>query len=569
MWKTPLALLNKRTQTQKTSALFRFSEERDLIISEVSRRVYKEYLSMARQREDAALEYVLNDAAFKELSRLANEQGPEEEIRSRGWWLRMSKSLSETSEQSRRETLKALIDAYTEDIAGQFNPSVYQLATRALPVGLGVLFKAQDLQDLPGALPQADQILKQLRNLDDRLVFQGEIDTLQELSEKGTLLFVPTHSSNMDSILLGYSLYATGLPPVTYGAGKNLFSNPMTSFFMHNLGAYKVDRRIRHGLYMNILKTYSQVLLERGYHSLFFPGGTRCRSNVVEQRLKLGLLGTSVQAYTRALIQKRKEHKIFICPITINYNLVLEAESLIRDHLRQEGGSRYFLEQDEFDQLSTIARFVMNTMRMDSTTILRFGQPMDPFGNRVELDAQSYDTHGRRVDPVDYVRSARTGEVCEDIYRDREYTAYAGAQIAKQFKRNTVIMPTQLVSHVLLAFVRERFPHWDMYRLLRMGGEEVISWEDLRQGCAALIEELKKLEQQDKLFLAPMIKSERPAKIAEEGIDYLRMFHIPEAVDFHPEGIRLDRLDLLHFYANRLAGYGIDDKKWLRASRKI
>ena len=569
MWKTPLALLNKRTQTQKTSALFRFSEERDLIISEVSRRVYKEYLSMARQREDAALEYVLNDAAFKELSRLANEQGPEEEIRSRGWGLRMSKSLSETSEQSRRETLKALIDAYTEDIAGQFNPSVYQLATRALPVGLGVLFKAQDLQDLPGALPQADQILKQLRNLDDRLVFQGEIDTLQELSEKGTLLFVPTHSSNMDSILLGYSLYATGLPPVTYGAGKNLFSNPMTSFFMHNLGAYKVDRRIRHGLYMNILKTYSQVLLERGYHSLFFPGGTRCRSNVVEQRLKLGLLGTSVQAYTRALIQKRKEHKIFICPITINYNLVLEAESLIRDHLRQEGGSRYFLEQDEFDQLSTIARFVMNTMRMDSTTILRFGQPMDPFGNRVELDAQSYDTHGRRVDPVDYVRSARTGEVCEDIYRDREYTAYAGAQIAKQFKRHTVIMPTQLVSHVLLAFVRERFPHWDMYRLLRMGGEEVISWEDLRQGCAALIEELKKLGQQGKLFLAPMIKSERPAKIAEEGIDYLRMFHIPEAVDFHPEGIRLDRLDLLHFYANRLAGYGIDDKKWLRASRKI
>ena len=569
MWKKPLDLLQRRSPRGEQSALFRFATERDHIIDEVSRRVYKDYLTAARRSEHAGLEYVLNDAAFKELSRLASERGPEEEIRSRGWWLRMSKSLSEMSAQQRREVLKELVDAYAEDVAGQFNPGVYQLTTRALPVGLGLLFKAQDLQDLPGALPQAKQILKDLRDLQDRLVFQGDLDTLRELSTQGTLLFVPTHSSNMDSILLGYSLYASGLPPVTYGAGKNLFSNPLTSFFMHNLGAYKVDRRIRHGLYMNLLKTYSQVLLERGYHSLFFPGGTRCRSNVVEQRLKLGLLGTSVKAYTRTLMQQREEKKIFICPITINYNLVLEAESLIRDHLRQEGGSRYFLEQDEFDQLSTIARFVMNTMRMDSTTILRFGEPMDPFGNRVERDAQSYDVHGRRVDPVDYVRSARDGEVVEDDCRDREYTAYTGTQIGEQFRRHTVIMPTQLVSHVLLTIVKDRFPQWDMYRLLRMGGEEVISWVDLRQGCAALIDQLKELEARGDLYLAPILKSERATKVAEQGIDYLRMYHIPEVVDFHPDGVRVDRLDLLHFYANRLAGYDIDDRAWLKASRKV
>lgn len=569
MWKAPLSLLQKRSSHQDDPALFRFSEEREVIVSEVARRVYKDYLTAARHSEEAGLEYVLNDAAFRELSRMSGERGPEEEIRSRSWWLKLSKNLSEMSEQKRRDVLKQLIDAYADDIAGQFNPSVYQLTTRSLPVGLGMLFKAQDLQDLPGALPKAPEILKQLRNLDDRVVCQGQLDTLQELTKRGTLLFVPTHSSNMDSILLGYSLYASGLPPVTYGAGKNLFSNPLTSFFMHNLGAYKVDRRIRHGLYMNLLKTYSQVLLERGYHSLFFPGGTRCRSNVVEQRLKLGLLGTSVKAYTRNLLNKREEQRVFICPITINYNLVLEAESLIRDHLRVEGGSRYFLEQDQFDQLSTVARFVMNTMRMDSTTIMQFGQPMDPFGNRVERDGESYDMHGRRVAAIDYVRSARTGEVCEDDMRDREYTKFAGEQIAKSFKRNTVVMPTQLVSYVLLALVRERFPQWDMYRLLRMGGEEIVTWEDLRAGCASLIGQLKELELSGALHLAPSLKQDRAAKVAEQGIDYLRMFHIPTAVDFHPEGIRLDRLDLLHFYANRITGYGIDDRAWIKASRAI
>ncbi len=48
-----------------------------------------------------------------------------------------------------------------------------------------------------------------------------------------------------------------------------------------------------------MLKAYSCVILERGYHSLFFPGGTRSRSGAVERRLKLGLAGTGVEAMAR------------------------------------------------------------------------------------------------------------------------------------------------------------------------------------------------------------------------------------------------------------------------------
>ena len=73
----------------------------------------------------------------------------------------------------------------------------------------------------------------------------------------------------------GFGLMRAGLPPTTYGAGKNLFTNPFISFFMRNLGAYRVDRRLRFELYKDVLKEYSTVLLEHGYHSLFFPGGTR------------------------------------------------------------------------------------------------------------------------------------------------------------------------------------------------------------------------------------------------------------------------------------------------------
>ncbi len=56
---------------------------------------------------------------------------------------------------------------------------------------------------------------------------------------------MPTHASNLDSLALGYALQRDELPPVVYGAGKNLFTNPIISFFMHNLGAYRVDRRVK------------------------------------------------------------------------------------------------------------------------------------------------------------------------------------------------------------------------------------------------------------------------------------------------------------------------------------
>ena len=523
--------------------LFRFRQERPTIVAEVSRRVYKEFLQRARMADGAGLDYVLNDTAYHEILRLGAGQGPEEEIRSRGWWRGMSKGLSEASEQRRRQWLRELIEAYVQDVAGQFNPAVYGLATKALPVGLGMLFKAQDLGDLPRALPQLRQEMRALRDLSQRVSIQGEVETLRQLAGRGTLLFVPTHTSNMDSILVGYSLWEAGLPPVTYGAGKNLFANPLMGFFMHNLGAYKVDRRIKHTLYKSILKMYSQVLLEHGYHSLFFPGGTRCRSNVVESKLKLGLLGTAVTAYTRSLMQGG-DKRIFICPLTINYNLVLEAESLIRDHLRSEGRHRYFLEDDPFDQFTTVARFVMNTMRMDSRTIMNFGKPLDPFGNRVEADGQSYDTHGRLVDPRTYVQRARDGEVTEDEARDRQYTAYTGKKIAEAFARHTVITPTQLVSFALFEMCRQRFPRWDVYRVLRMGGEETFALEEIRGAVGRLQEVVCQMARAGTLEVDRFVQEVRPAKLAEAGLENLRMFHVPEIVDFAQGGVRLDRLDL-------------------------
>jgi glycerol-3-phosphate O-acyltransferase len=43
---------------------------------------------------------------------------------------------------------------------------------------------------------------------------------------------VPTHQSNLDSLLVGYVIYMMSLPPFAYGAGLNLFFQS-PSFLFH------------------------------------------------------------------------------------------------------------------------------------------------------------------------------------------------------------------------------------------------------------------------------------------------------------------------------------------------
>ena len=109
---------------------------------------------------------------------------------------------------------------------------------------------------------------------------------------------------------------------------------------MRNLGAYRVDRRLRHVLYKDVLKTYSQVLIERGYHSLFFPGGTRSRSGRIEEKLKLGLLGSAMSAFAERVL-RGDERPIYLVPVTINYPLVLEGETLIETTSKKKDGAIY------------------------------------------------------------------------------------------------------------------------------------------------------------------------------------------------------------------------------------
>jgi glycerol-3-phosphate O-acyltransferase len=516
-----------------------FNRERDSILRDVEERVRQGLVAEARRGGDASLEYVLNDVAYQEIRRLERGAASTGERKRAGEWRDLARRLGTMTDDEKRAHLDRLVHEMAKDVCGNFDERVYRLATGMLPPVISGLLA-------PGKIAQG---LRSLGDLSDRVVIDGPLEQVRACADRGTLIVVPTHASNMDSVVFGWSLHRAGLPPCTYGAGKNLFSNPFISFFMHNLGAYRVDRRITHGLYKAVLKTYSQVLLERGYHSLFFPGGTRSRSGAVERKPKLGLLSTAIAAYVAHLRRGETHRRLFIVPATINYAVVLEAETLIDDYLAEEGKHRYIIEDDEFSRLGRLFDFSRRILAMEGALHIRYGTPLDPVGNPVDADGNSLDPRGRQIDPASYF-AGPDGALSADPQRDAEYTRGLGDELVRHYRRLTVFLPTHLVCRSVYDRLAKRHGTRDVYRLLRFSEHDVAESE-IREDLVRYRDALAGHPEVG--ALAERYATTRPADLIEEALRMLRGYHTRPVLELVGERLVARDLRLLFYYQNRTA----------------
>lgn len=517
-----------------SAPIFGFNAARSSIVEEVVDRV-------AKQTRDPLL--VLNEAAYLETRRLQRSAGPE-----LAEWRHLAGRLGRMTDAELRDKLRHYADRYAWDVAGNFDPRVYKFASRAMAPLLGALMSpTATIKNLHHALD--------LTALDGRVVVQGPREHLRKLSESGTLVFTPTHLSNLDSVVFGFALERAGLPPATYGAGKNLFTNPVLSYFMHNLGAYRVDRRLKHGLYKHVLKCYSAVLIERGYHSLFFPGGTRSRSGGIERRLKLGLAGTGIDAFVHTTMRGRPR-RVFFVPATINSLLTLEAETLIDDFLQEEGKARYIIEDDESTRVSRVAAFMKKVLGLDAACIIRFSRPLDCFGNLVDDEGNSHDTRGRVVDAASYVLG-RDGTPVHDAVRDTEYTRELGERIVESYRRDTVVMATHVVAACAFERLRRAAGEADLFALLRHRDDVTVPRTELAEDVDVMLDRVAALEAAGGIVMAPNLKGRRGDSVLDEALRAFAGYHTQEVLT--PRGGELVLRDtrLLFYYQNRMAAHGL------------
>ncbi len=457
-----------------------------------------------------------------------------------------------TKMEAYQEVLKKITARYAEEIASNFKASHYKFTRRVVTFGFSRLLNAARVKGFKS-------IFSNQYTLQDKIQIIGQTDQIRDLATKGTIVMVPTHFSNLDSILIGWIISVLGMPPFIYGAGLNLFNISIFAYFMNALGAYKVDRRKKNLLYLETLKTYSKEAIQFGCHSLFFPGGTRSRSGMIESKLKLGLLSTAMEAQ-RANYQNGLNDvsgKIFIVPVTINYHFVLEAPGLIQDYLSITGQERYYKENDEFSTSYKISKFLVKFFTKGSDISVSIGRAMDVLGNHVDEEGNSRDKRGRLINPRDYFISG--GKVTVDTQREEEYTHMLGRRIVEEFHKINRVFNSHLVAFVAFELIKSKNKKLDIFDLIRIPIEEIVlGYEEFKSACQMVLEKILELKNQGKIDIAPHLLNPMDELIAH-GMDNVGMYHAKRPLIRDKEGhVITEDISLLYFYHNRLHGYGLE-----------
>ncbi|MEZ4287068.1 MAG: hypothetical protein R3A47_02755 [Polyangiales bacterium] len=337
---------------------------------------------------------------------------------------------------------------------------------------------------------------------------------------------------------------------------------------MHNLGAYRVDRRIRAKLPLNVLKTFSQVMVERGYHSLFFPGGTRSRSGMIESHLKLGLLGAAISANSVNRL-RRVARTVFLCQRRSTTRWFSKPETLISDWLSEEGKARYIIEDDEFSRIDRWLSFFRKAVGLNGACVIRFSEPLDPFGNHVDDDGRSIGPVGQSIDRDGYLMS--NGRLVSDPQRDGAYTRELSETLVEHYYKDTVIMDTQLVAHVLFRHLVAQTPDMDLFSRLRFRNEIKMDRQSLDREVGIARDRLKVLQGEDRVHLSDEVRSYSPDKIVDGALSALSGYHDHIAASVEGSDVTLNYPNLLLYYQNRLNHFAesIADESQLRAAREI
>lgn len=535
--------------------IYIISQDKKRYLQEIISKTKEETLSRLKSEKDLLNE--INTIRYQEIIRLKQNPWQSDKPEELEFWKQKKKDIIEISSIEDKKSynkeiekqLDSILHLYANEIVANFDPAKYKLARKILPFVFSRL-----LNTFPGKLYK---LFAPGKSLHEKLQLNGEIEQIRKLSTQGTLVFVPTHFSNLDSPTIGMAINGIGLPAVTYGAGINLFTIKLLSNFMNNLGSYKVDRRRRNEVYLKMLKNYSTIGLTRGVHSLFFPGGTRSRSGAIEDKLKLGLLGTAIEAQQLNLINKKNE-KIFIVPVVLNYHFVMEASKLITEYLKAQGKENY-LDEDEFKNSFHTIKFLYKFFTATPKIIISFGKPMDVLGNEVDFNGNSFNDIGQKVNIEDFFTTE--DELTENKQRNRVYTQRLAKKITKAFKENNIVFTSHVVAFVAFEIIKKRHSQLSIYEIIRLPKEELtIDYNSFEKGVQAMKGILLNLKEQKALKLSEEIYKDSRF-IINNGIKFLGTYHPkPVLKKSKQKTILINDMKLLYFYHNRTLGYNIENK---------
>jgi glycerol-3-phosphate O-acyltransferase len=190
------------------------------------------------------------------------------------------------------------------------------------------------------SLAEAGQILDELaagwsRRLIDvmptvgRLIFQrgfdpqidydeSQVERLRAAMEQYPVIFLWSHRSNLDTLVLAAALQEQGLPPAHLFAGNNMAFGPMGAL-MRRAGVIFIRRSTSDDpLYKYVLREYVGYVLEKRFNLSWSIEGTRSRTGKMLPP-RLGLLSYAADVYLSGRVDD-----ILLLPVSISFDQLHE-----------------------------------------------------------------------------------------------------------------------------------------------------------------------------------------------------------------------------------------------------
>ncbi|MFN7137175.1 MAG: glycerol-3-phosphate 1-O-acyltransferase PlsB, partial [Thermomonas sp.] len=156
-----------------------------------------------------------------------------------------------------------------------------------------------------------------------RGVLVHHLDQFKQEAPGHEVVYVPSHRSHMDYLLVSYLLYTHGVVPPHIFAGINL-NLPVVGTLLRKGGAFFARRSFKgNALYSAVFREYMAQLVAGGYSIEYFIEGGRSRTGRLLQP-KGGSLAMTVRAYLR-----QPTRPLLFQPVYIGYERLMEGRSYL------------------------------------------------------------------------------------------------------------------------------------------------------------------------------------------------------------------------------------------------
>ena len=227
------------------------------------------------------------------------------------------------------------------------------------------------------------------------------------LPKDAVVVYLMNHRSNADYVLVGYVL--TGQVAISYAVGEWARAFPLEYIFK-SFGSYFIRRKFREPLYHKVLERYVQLITRNGVTQGIFPEGALTRDGKLHAG-KIGLLDYIIGVARDPAYRER----IYLVPVGINYDRVLEDRSLLRELAVREGHRT----PPRSQQMREVASYLWwNAGRLVLGRFKRYGRAAVTIGEPVSLKPWFDAVQSAGEDLFSLSRDDRLAEVqtlCDEV----------------------------------------------------------------------------------------------------------------------------------------------------------